>query len=123
MGLTRRGLQFANILIRFRSPITLGWADTTPKPDPELVLGEVMGLYANWRYITSQLTSREKEVAARAVERWSRELNGDDPDVEPMQADRWWLCPTCGIESRLAYLPGQVHRHCQWEAEHREAVR
>lgn len=49
-------------------------------------------LHGNWRYLTSQMTTAERETAADAVARWSAAQNADDPDLEPGEPDglRWW---------------------------------
>lgn len=48
-------------------------------------LGELLGsiwLYVDWRYVTTQLTTEQKELWADAVD-----ATTDDPDF---RVDRWW---------------------------------
>lgn len=49
-------------------------------------------LEGNWRYLTSKMSTPEREHAADAVARWSAALHADDPDIEPAEPDglRWW---------------------------------
>jgi hypothetical protein len=49
-------------------------------------------LHGNWRYLTSKMTTAERETAADAVSRWSAALHADDPDIELGEPDglRWW---------------------------------
>ncbi|GGU62224.1 hypothetical protein [Streptomyces lavendofoliae] len=49
-------------------------------------------LHGNWRYLTSQMTTAEREAAADAVARWNAALNADDGNVEEGEPDglRWW---------------------------------
>ena len=54
----------------------------------EDLLGDIY-LYINWRYVTKQLTSDQKERFAQAVEAWSARLN-EGSDEAPFVADRWW---------------------------------
>lgn len=42
-------------------------------------------LYINWKYVTKQLTSKQKELFAKSIEA-SVKRAGDDPFV-----DRWWI--------------------------------
>lgn len=46
-------------------------------------------LYINWRYVTKQLTTPQKEMFADAVEAWSARLAADDGE-QGGKADRWW---------------------------------
>lgn len=72
----------------------------------QAILGELW-LYTDWRYTTKQLTTDQKEIWAAAVEGWG------DPDVR-VHADRWWLCPTCGINNRADPKSGP-HKGCCWD--------
>jgi hypothetical protein len=61
--------------------------------DYEDLLGSIW-LYIDWRYVTKQLTTRQKELFADAVDRdvmrdvmRDQEEDGDEP--RPV-ADRWW---------------------------------
>jgi hypothetical protein len=49
-------------------------------------------LHGNWRYLTSKMTTAERETAADAVARWFAALHADDPDIELGEPDglRWW---------------------------------
>lgn len=63
--------------------------------DPRRVEDSAWGtvyLHSNWRYITSQMTTPERERAADAVERWNVSLNADDPYIDDMDQTelRWW---------------------------------
>ena len=52
----------------------------------EDILGNIW-LYVDWRYITKQLTSEQKEMFALSVERWDKRL---DP-YGNLNVNRWWL--------------------------------
>jgi hypothetical protein len=69
-------------------------------------------LYVDWRYCTKQLTTVQKELWAAAVEAWSADLNEGSIEA-PLVADRWWLCPTCGIRNRDVD-PDAPHEHCAY---------
>lgn len=45
-------------------------------------------LYIEWRYVTTQLTTEQKELFADSVDR-SHERTHDGTD-EPSKAERWW---------------------------------
>jgi hypothetical protein len=79
------------------------------------ILGNVW-LYVDWRWLTKQLTTEQKELWATAVEDWSRKLNEGDPAaaLDPLVADRWWLCPTCGPDNRSDPNSGP-HKGCCWD--------
>ncbi|MCU1613693.1 MAG: hypothetical protein JWO98_1233 [Frankiales bacterium] len=49
-------------------------------------------LHGNWRYLTKQMTTPEREHAADAVARWSAALNADDQDLDDGEREglRWW---------------------------------
>jgi hypothetical protein len=74
------------------------------------LLGSIY-LYVNWRYVTKQLTTEQKETWAAAVEAWSAALNADT-DERPHKADRWWLCQTCGINNREPIWAGPHDEPC-----------
>jgi hypothetical protein len=58
--------------------------------DLQDILGSVW-LYINWRYVTKQLTTPQKEMFADAVEAWHQDLNSDDPEyAQAWKIDRWW---------------------------------
>ena len=61
------------------------------RTDYENLLGCVE-LYVDWRHVTEQLTTPQKELFADAVEAWTARLNesGDEPGH---LADRWWRTP------------------------------
>lgn len=74
------------------------------------LLGNIY-LYVNWRFITKQLTTEQRTFWADAVEAWSARLNaGTD---ETTHIDRWWLCPTCGLDIRNGLDDGP-HEHCTY---------
>ncbi|ALG07645.1 hypothetical protein [Kibdelosporangium phytohabitans] len=45
-------------------------------------------LYVNWRYVTKQLETVQKELWADAVEQW--QPDGSDDPPPPRTVDRWW---------------------------------
>lgn len=49
-------------------------------------------LHGNWRFLTSKMSTPERELAADAVARWSAALNADDEDLEGGEPEglRWW---------------------------------
>lgn len=50
-------------------------------------------LHGNWRYLTKQMTTPEREHAADAVARYSAVLTNEDPDLGPAGEPedlRWW---------------------------------
>jgi len=51
----------------------------------EDLLGAV-SLHVDWRFVTKQLTTEQKNLWADAHDAWSSRM---DPD-EPSKADRWW---------------------------------
>ena len=53
------------------------------------LLGSI-SLYVDWRFITKQLTTPQKEMWAAAVEQWSRSLQAPDSEEPHLVADRWW---------------------------------
>ncbi len=55
----------------------------------EDLLGDIY-LYLNWRYVTKQLTTDQKELFADAVDAWTARLNADDPDLRADRVERWW---------------------------------
>lgn len=56
------------------------------RQDLEDVLGNIW-LYIDWKFITKQLTTAQKERFADAVEAWSARLNEETSSEE---ASRWW---------------------------------
>ena len=52
----------------------------------EAVLAQLW-LYTNWRYVTSQLTTEEREIWADAIDNHWRRVDPADP-IDPV--DRWW---------------------------------
>jgi hypothetical protein len=53
----------------------------------EDLLGDIH-LYVNWRFVTRQLTTPQKEMWADAVEAWSARLNAGTGETTTV--DRWW---------------------------------
>lgn len=50
-------------------------------------------LHSNWRWLTSNMTTEEKNAVADAVQRhWAATREGPEDDVHPdaLQALRWW---------------------------------
>jgi hypothetical protein len=49
-------------------------------------------LHGNWRYLTKQMTTPEREHAADAVARYGAYLTNEDPDLGPAEPEdlRWW---------------------------------
>lgn len=49
-------------------------------------------LHGNWRYLTKNMSTPEREHAADAVARWSAALHAEDSDLEEGEPDglRWW---------------------------------
>ncbi len=50
-------------------------------------------LHGNWRYLTKNMTTPEREHAADAVARYSAHLTNEDPDLGPASEPedlRWW---------------------------------
>lgn len=47
-------------------------------------------LYVDWRYVTRQLTTEQKNLWADAVDA------GGDPADDGVKADRWWESLPCG---------------------------
>lgn len=46
-------------------------------------------LHVDWRYVTKQLTTDQKEFFADSVEAFSHRANEGAPG-EPLSMDRWW---------------------------------
>jgi len=71
-------------------------------------------LYVDWRWLTKQLPTEDKERLATALEQRHREVDAEQPEEEPFgPADRWWLCPTCGISIRAKETDGP-HERCHY---------
>lgn len=51
-----------------------------------------MYLYIDWRHVTKQLTTPQKEHLADAIDRSARRLMGDEAST----VDRWWRDETTG---------------------------
>jgi hypothetical protein len=76
-----------------------GWesrAAVVPDPDPALeearatedaAWGDVW-LHGKWRWITTKMSTEERELAAAAVERWGARI--DDGEPEDRTSVRWW---------------------------------
>jgi len=49
-------------------------------------------LHGDWRWLTKNMTTPEREHAADAVARWSAALNAEDNDLEDGEPEglRWW---------------------------------
>ena len=55
----------------------------------EDLLGSIW-LYVNWRYVTKQLTTEQKELFADAVDAHSARLNAGEPEIDLHPVERWW---------------------------------
>ncbi|MYV77808.1 hypothetical protein GT352_28325 [Streptomyces sp. SID1046] len=62
------------------------------KPSPEDAAWGTVWLHSKWEYITRQMTTAERELAADAVARWSAALNAHDgePTTDEPEGLRWW---------------------------------
>jgi hypothetical protein len=47
-------------------------------------------LYIPWRFVTSQLTTPQKELFADALDAFHARANAEDPDLDAQPVDRWW---------------------------------
>jgi hypothetical protein len=48
-------------------------------------------LHGNWRWLTSNMTTEQREAAADAVQRYSNKLSADDGErPDPIADLRWW---------------------------------
>ncbi|MEU8469631.1 hypothetical protein AB0F30_17185 [Streptomyces sp. NPDC029006] len=66
-------------------------AVTEGKPLPGDAAWHSVWLHGDWRWLTKNMTTAEREHAADAVARYSAHLNADDPDLEAEVTDlRWW---------------------------------
>lgn len=54
-----------------------------------VLLGSI-SLYVNWRYVTKQLTTEQKEMWAKAVDDDVMAAQASDGEVPRPVADRWW---------------------------------
>lgn len=64
---------------------------TEGQPLPGDAAWHSVWLHGNWRWLTKNMTTAEREHAADAVDRYSAHLNAEDPDLEAQIADlRWW---------------------------------
>jgi hypothetical protein len=60
---------------------------TEGKPLPGDAAWHSVWLHGNWRYLTKQMTTPEREHAADAVARYSAHLEPDEPEIDGL---RWW---------------------------------
>ncbi|MFF7190578.1 hypothetical protein ACFZAR_36410 [Streptomyces sp. NPDC008222] len=60
---------------------------TDGKPLPGDAAWHSVWLHGDWRYLTKQMTTLEREHAADAVARYSHHLEPDEPEIEGL---RWW---------------------------------
>lgn len=58
-------------------------------------------LHGNWRWLTQNMTTPQREAAADAVDRYSAILMAG-ADEEPARTDRWWAEATQISDSRFA---------------------
>jgi hypothetical protein len=47
-------------------------------------------LYINWRFVTKQLTTEQKDLFADAIDTYHARANEDDPDLGALPVERWW---------------------------------
>lgn len=62
------------------------------KPSLEDSAWGTVWLHGKWQWLTKNMTTPERELAADAVARWSAALNADDEDLEAGEPEglRWW---------------------------------
>jgi hypothetical protein len=62
------------------------------KPSTEDAAWGTVWLHGNWKWLTKNMTTPERELAADAVARWSAVLNAEDEDLEAGEPEglRWW---------------------------------
>jgi hypothetical protein len=47
-------------------------------------------LYVPWHWVTSQLTTPQKELWADAIDAGHARAAAEDPGLDPLPAERWW---------------------------------
>lgn len=67
-------------------------AITEGKPLPGDAAWGAVWLHGNWKWLTKNMTTPEREHAADAVACWSAALNAEDHDLEAGEPEglRWW---------------------------------
>lgn len=60
------------------------------KPSTEDGAWGSVWLHGNWQWLTKNMTTPERELAADAVARWSAALDDDDPEEGEPDGLRWW---------------------------------
>ncbi|MFD1278045.1 hypothetical protein [Streptomyces kaempferi] len=60
---------------------------TEGQPLPGDAAWHSVWLHGNWRYLTKQMSTPEREHAADAVQRYSSHLEPDEPEIDGL---RWW---------------------------------
>lgn len=70
----------------------LGYGAKTVKPPVSPLDGAMHSgkLHSNWRWLTSQMSTGQREAAADAVDRYSAALNGLERSDLDQDALRWW---------------------------------
>jgi hypothetical protein len=64
---------------------------TGDEPLPGDAAWHSVWLHGDWRWLTKNMTTPEREHAADAVDRYSAHLNAEDSDLEAEITDlRWW---------------------------------
>jgi hypothetical protein len=63
-------------------------APAPTREDFEDLLGSI-SLYLNWRYVTKQLTTPQKEMFADAADAWAERLLAAE-DEPAGRVERWW---------------------------------
>lgn len=69
------------------------WKNREHAPSVPELLDSVLHtvwFHGNWRYLTSRMTTEEKEAFADAVERYSARMNAEDRDLDNLDVGRWW---------------------------------
>lgn len=76
----------------------------------EDLLGAIW-LYVNWRYVTKQLTTGQKELFADAVDaRSRRQADQEGPEYgDPSKAERWWRDPSPEVLAAIDKMREEGH--------------
>ncbi|MFF0055711.1 hypothetical protein ACFYRI_15100 [Streptomyces microflavus] len=67
-------------------------ATNAGEPNAEDSAWGTVWLHGKWQWITKNMSTTERELAADAVARWSAALNADDENLEAGEPEglRWW---------------------------------
>ena len=89
-------------LTRRDHEVAVGWLERAKRAESTIEQHEDLlssiCLYIDWRYVTRQLTTEQKELFADALDRDALRVHGpdgEDPDPEMAQPSRWlrWWRP------------------------------